>query len=267
MNANGAANALAAASDSFSALLDDVDDPSRPAIGVWTIADTAAHVAFVMEHIPAYLAGTEELPGHAREFEHLADAHTAFNDDALRSAPARELSTLSKKAQAGAQRLIETAGSLDPEKRYPWFGGVAIPLSSYLAVAINEFLVHGFDIARAARQRWPVDRATAALVVEGFLPMIPHYIDHAAASGFNARYELRVRGGANAYLIFENGVLSVSNEPPTRFDCHISADPWWYLLVAYGRVGQWRAGLRGKIVTWGRRPWLGLKLGGLSATP
>jgi uncharacterized protein (TIGR03083 family) len=267
MNGSGAANALASASERFSALLDDVDDPSRTAVGAWTIAETAAHVAFVMEHIPAYLAGTEELPGHAQEFEHLADAHTVFNEDALRSASERDLSTLARKAHAGAQRLIDTADNLDREKRYPWFGGVAIPLSSYLAVAINEFLVHGFDIARAARRRWPVDRPTAALVVEGLLPMVPHYIDHDAAAGFNARYELRVRGGATAYLTFDDGVVSIGDEPPTRVDCHISADPWWYLLVVYGRVGQWRAALRGKTITWGRRPSLGLKLGQLSAAP
>jgi hypothetical protein len=36
-----------------------------------------------------------------------------------------------------------------------------------------------------------------------------------------------------------------------------------YLLVGYGRCGQWSSILRGKIVAGGRKPWLGLKFGRL----
>jgi hypothetical protein len=32
------------------------------------------------------------------------------------------------------------------------------------------------------------------------------------------------------------------------------------LLVSYGRISQWRPALTGKMVAWGRRPWLGLFL-------
>jgi hypothetical protein len=69
------------------------------------------------------------------------------------------------------------------------------------------------------------------------------------------------------YLTFRDGALDVSEERQGRVDCHLSADPWSFMLVSYGRVGQWNAALRGKVVTWGRRPWLGVKLGRLSATP
>jgi hypothetical protein len=41
-------------------------------------------------------------------------------------------------------------------------------------------------------------------------------------------------------------------------DCVISADPVTYLLVVYGRMPLGRALLRGGMVAWGRRPWLGL---------
>jgi hypothetical protein len=33
------------------------------------------------------------------------------------------------------------------------------------------------------------------------------------------------------------------------------------LLVVYGRVGLWGQLARGRLLAWGRRPWLGPKLG------
>jgi uncharacterized protein (TIGR03083 family) len=267
MDRSAATNELAGAADRVVALLGTVDDPAAPAIGSWSIADTAAHLAFVMEHLPEYLLGTEVIPGRAAEFERLADAHTAVNDVALTSERERELPALATRMRTGVDRLIEAAGRLDGEQRCQWFGGVDVSADFYLAVAINELLVHGRDMARAARQPWRVDRSTAALIVEAFLEVSPHYVDHAAAKGFHASCELRIRGGPTVYLTFDNGALAVSNERRGPVDCHISADPWAFMLVTYGRVGQWNAALRGKVVTWGRRPWLGLKLGRLSATP
>ena len=262
-----AADSLASAAERFSALLAEVDDPSRPAIGTWSVADTAAHVAFVLEHLPRYLDGSEIIPGRAENFARLADAHTTANAAALLSQPERELSTLATQVRAGAERLIETAAGLGAEPRQQWFGSVDVSVDFYLAVAINELLVHGLDIARAARRPWPVDRPTAAFIVEAFLPVAPYYVDRDAARGLNARYELRIRGGPTAYLTFDDGALSVTTERDGRVDCRISADPWWYLLLAYRRAGQWSAALRGKIRASGRRPWLGLKLGRLAATP
>jgi uncharacterized protein (TIGR03083 family) len=258
---------LAAAADRVSALLATVDDPSRPAIGAWSIADTAVHLAFVMEHLPNYLLGTEVIPGRADEFERLADAHTAANADALKSERERDLASLATRMRTGVDRLIEAAGARDGDEPCQWFGGVDVSVDFYLAVAINELLVHGRDIARAARRPWPVDRSTAALIVEAFLPVSPNYVDHAEAKGFNGSCELRIRGGSTVYLTYDDGALDVSGERRGPIDCHISADPWVFMLVTYGRVGQWNAALRGKLFTWGRRPWVGAKLGQMSAVP
>ena len=43
-------------------------------------------------------------------------------------------------------------------------------------------------------------------------------------------------------------------------DCHVSADPVALLLVAYGRRSQWVPILTGRLVAWGRKPWLGVRL-------
>ncbi len=48
--------------------------------------------------------------------------------------------------------------------------------------------------------------------------------------------------------------------PPGPFvpDTVISADPATFLLVVYKRMNPWLAILTGRLVAWGRRPWLAL---------
>jgi hypothetical protein len=50
-------------------------------------------------------------------------------------------------------------------------------------------------------------------------------------------------------------------------DCVISAHPVTYLLVVYGRMPLGRALLRGRMLAWGRRPWLGLRFKDLFFNP
>ena len=50
-------------------------------------------------------------------------------------------------------------------------------------------------------------------------------------------------------------------------DCHISADPVAFLIVAYGRGSQWPPVLGGKITAWGRKPWRAFGLTRLLMNP
>jgi hypothetical protein len=50
--------------------------------------------------------------------------------------------------------------------------------------------------------------------------------------------------------------------PDGRPDVSISADPAALLLVLYKRRSQWPAIARGKLLAWGRRPWLAFSLAG-----
>jgi len=47
----------------------------------------------------------------------------------------------------------------------------------------------------------------------------------------------------------------------------ISGDPVTFLLVGYGRMPLGRALLRGGVLAWGRRPWLGLRFNDHFANP
>ncbi|MHB8466806.1 MAG: hypothetical protein ACYDH6_11990 [Acidimicrobiales bacterium] len=57
-----------------------------------------------------------------------------------------------------------------------------------------------------------------------------------------------------------DGVLTAVEGRPRHADCRMSVEPVAYLLAAYGRVPVWRPAIRGRLLAYGRRPWLGLKL-------
>jgi hypothetical protein len=48
----------------------------------------------------------------------------------------------------------------------------------------------------------------------------------------------------------------VCTEPPRRPDCTIVAEPVTFFLLALGRRSAAGAIARGKILAWGRKPWL-----------
>ena len=232
----------------FAELLRKVPDRSAPAIGVWSVGETAAHVA---SSGPAFLAvarGTRRPEG--------LDAVAAGNEAALGADPERDPAVLADRVEAGeaalAAFLAEAAG--DPEVEA--FAGVRVPLSSLAAVELGELLVHGHDIARACGLPWPIPREDAAPAATGVLPILPHLVDPRKAAGMRARYEVRIRGGGTAILAFDAGAARIEAPSSRRVDCHISMDPAAYLLLGFNRTGILRPLLGGNVLAWGRRPWL-----------
>jgi hypothetical protein len=47
----------------------------------------------------------------------------------------------------------------------------------------------------------------------------------------------------------------------------LSADPVAFLLLAYGRRGQWPLIAQGRLLSYGRKPWLALSLRSLFVNP
>ena len=127
---------------------------------------------------------------------------------------------------------------------------------------LGELLLHGWDIARATGARPTIARREALLVIDGIVALIPNYVDPEKTRGLHVTYELRLRGGRRYIVDIENGTAQI-DPPNAQVDCWISADPAAFLLVGYGRVSQWGQALRGRMLSGGRKPWLGLKFGQL----
>ena len=124
---------------------------------------------------------------------------------------------------------------------------------------LGEHLLHGRDIARAVGRPWPLDPRDARLVLDGAFAWAPLFVDAERARGLTAAFELRVRGGPRGVFRFGDGRLRVEPSPAGPVDCRVAADPVALLLVVYGRTGPWGPIARGRLLAWGRRPWLGLR--------
>ena len=93
------------------------------------------------------------------------------------------------------------------------------------------------------------------------------FVNHAKAAGRQATYDIRIRGGNHFHFVFDDGALMVEAPSSRSVDCHISADPVAFLLLAFDRQSQWAAIAKGKLMAWGRKPWLGFQFRNLIRHP
>jgi hypothetical protein len=278
--------AAAALSDEVArvaALLRSVRDGNVPALGRWSLAEVAMHLSQAWMVVPG-LAQNDlsmtydllpDLRGTAgasliKEMWDLSETTMA----GVRADPERDLGVIADRIEERARVFL---GGLSPQSaqvHHAWLvEGVIVSLPTLVCHLLNETIVHGTDMARADRRRWPISRAHAALVLDGFIvPVLASLpprtmVDQEKSRGLRITYELCVRGAARHLFTFDDGELLI--EPPGErpVDCHIWADPAAMLLVAWGRRSQWSAIARGQLVAWGRKPWLGPRLRTLIRNP
>jgi uncharacterized protein (TIGR03083 family) len=259
--------AVSEAAARLGATLRAVRRPDAPALGVWNLTDVAVHVSHTVDAITAMAEGGGGL---LKDLSGLSLLSGALVQGETR----RDLSEVADRIEAGAAKFVSLMkGAPGNEPRQWLVRGVYLPLSALTCHVLNELTVHGHDIARAEGLPWPISREHASLVVAGFLfPALANIgrqmVRQEAAAGFQGCYDIRLRGGGGrVYWIFDDGNLSV--EPPSSrpVDCHVSADPAAFLLVAWGRANQWRVIARGQLFAWGRRPWMGPRLRSLMSNP
>jgi uncharacterized protein (TIGR03083 family) len=241
----------------LSLLLRAATKPKKKAIGTWTVAETAAHVAH------SYLGFLDGLQGALTTDIDEIDAHNARF---LAEDPERDLEVLADRVEAGAREYAQFAGSLAGDQPIDFFGGMRVPASSITATLLGEALVHGYDIARAEGLPWAIEPAHAAMTIQGLVPLVPHFVDEEAAAGLDAAFEIRMRDGARTYWYFDQGRLTIEDSPSRPIECHISVEPVTFLLMSYNRIGPAVPALSGKVLVWGRRPWLATRLGGIFKT-
>lgn len=258
------------------ALLRSVHDPGAPAVGEWNLAEVAMHLSQAWVVVPGLARGDlsgayEVLPGlggTAGEslITNLWDLG-GVTVDAVRADAERDPRVLADRIEVRAQEFFDECEGRSPDEPHPWLvQGITVPLSTLTCHLLNETLMHGGDMAHADRRSWPMDRGHATLVLLGFLlPVLTALdpralVDPVKAAGLRATYEVRLRGGGRFRLAFDHGALRVEGASSRPVDCYLSADPVALLQVMWGRQSQWTAVATGKLLAWGRRPWLGPKL-------
>ena len=278
-----AAAALADEVARVTASLRSVSSPEAPALGQWSLTETAMHLSQVWILVPA-LAGEdlgavyEILP----QLENVAGASIisdlwdlgATTIAGVEADSERDPSVLAERIDLRCRDFLATLDAQLAATRHPWVvEGVVAAMTTLIGHLLSETIVHGYDIARADGRRWPISRVHAALALETFLlPVITALdprtvVDQENARGLRATYELHLRGAGSHQFVFDDGALTIEQPGSRRVDCHISADPVALLLVGWGRRSQWPAIARGRIVAWGRKPWLGPRFRSLLRNP
>jgi hypothetical protein len=251
---------IADSSRRWTDLLRSVQEPSRDAIGHWTIRDVAVHLSHVFGLFPELVAG-----GTSPIQDHLAVG--VEWDAQVKKDLESDLEVLAHRVEVATKEFVNRATPESWTREVYWHGGLKVPVYSLAGFLINEAEIHGHDVATAEGRDWSVARDKAVQAIVGHLPALPHFVDSKVASTIgNATYELRLRGGPRVYFTIADGSLSLDTQP-RAVDCHLSVDPVEYLMIGYGRKSRWGPIATGKVTAWGRKPLLALKFPKLFHSP
>ena len=245
--------AIDEAGERFAALVTAAPDPDlRVPHSDWTVREATGHVVTV---VTRYADGPERRGTWVDDPRALPE----LNQAQIRALGIRAMPELASQVRRDLTALcdqIEGYGAAPPSFRF--HGGEPIAADVALGTLLGELVVHGWDIARAAGRRWPIDPGDVELILDGVEPVLPGWVDPDRAGHLTATFEVRLRGGSTRRWSFRNGRLKVG--AGDRPDVTISADPVALLLVFYGRQSQWPHIARGRLLAWGRRPWLAFTL-------
>jgi hypothetical protein len=268
------------------ALLRSIPDPgAAPVVGQWNLTEVAVHLSQAWLGIPGLARGDlsafyDLVPDRAgmagdslvRDIADLGDVTTQW----VRADPERHLSLLADRIEACAKQYFADCARQSPDEVRPWLiQGSTLPLSAFTCHLLNETVVHGYDIARAAGRPWRINPAHAVLLMDRFfLPLLQGtdsrmLVNAVTAAGVHATFDVRIRGGSrfHFHFVFDDGALRVETPSARRVDCHLSADPVAFLLVFWNRRSQWQSIAKGQLMAWGRKPWLAPRFRSFLANP
>ncbi|MEV7187377.1 maleylpyruvate isomerase family mycothiol-dependent enzyme [Kitasatospora sp. NPDC093102] len=253
--------AVTAVGDEAVVLLADCRGGTRIPGSEWTVAEAAAHLAMANELMTALAAGEERPYGDGTP-----GSLAAANAASLAERPERDPAVLAEEIARQAREFAAAAGPragtepvLTPLGR--------MDLDTLGAYLLTHMLGHLYDIAVALGRPHPIDRQRVELTMPFLRTAMPRVADARTAAGHSACYRLRVRGLGGFAVTFTDGAVVVSQEPPRSPDCTILVEPVTFLLLALGRCTATGALVRGKVLAWGRRPWLAPAFPGRFAAP
>jgi hypothetical protein len=261
-------NALRAGVGRTAELLRHVDDAAAPVPGLaWTAAETAAHmVGELRDYTLALTRHTGGYMTHAnRPLESPSRMGAVVNARQLTEIPERNTSRLADVLEESALAYLAAAAAADQSAAIPTANGLVLSPATMTGLLLGEQVVHGLDIARAARTPWDIEPRDALLIIPGVLSVAPEYLRPSAAAA-QVSFELRIRG-ANHYRMAVDRGTAVVTTAGAKPDCVITADPVAFLLLGYGRISAWSPILRGKLRASGRKPWKATKFATLMSSP
>jgi uncharacterized protein (TIGR03083 family) len=212
--------ALHASSQRFIDLVDSLasEDGGRPVPQLdWNVAETVAHVLTVVRR------------GYAdRRRSESAGTTDQLNQLVLDETPERDLPTLVALLREGVHTALDVVFPKIPEDRtFDFHGGMRTTMTPALRIVLGEFVVHGYDVARAVGRPWTITEDEARLLVPSDL--MSGWVRPDATE---ETFELRL--GRTAPVRFDVGPsrLTVSEG---EGGSPIAMEPVDFVLAFYGR--------------------------------
>lgn len=256
---------LTDASERFAQSITQPRRANRRAIGEWSIAETAAHVALVArmnagmvssERSSLGIDGLDDLV-HAATLADIAEINTLT----LTHFTERNPDELAEQIRQNVDLILTRSADLAPHALVPWLGGAQLPVISVLAHQLNEFLVHGVDVARASATRSAIAPGDGAFAFDLFLVGLLGgrsgnlLTGGTVKGGRRIAVEFRSAHTRAVVIAIDRGQVTVE-APGAAVDARIRFDPGSLMLAIFRRISPLRLVTTGKIAVSGKRPWL-----------
>jgi len=233
----------------FAALLRGAGDGSTQVPGMrWTVGEIGAHV------VQSAIHAREVVEGARSSYEGVG-FNAAVDERLLAAQPERNPARLADLVESSYDALAETLTAKPDDEVL----GVIDQLTpaSLRGILALDFMLHGTQIGVATGQ--PFDFPVAEMRDAAAL-VLPVLTDDGAAAGLTATFSLTFRGASPLLYGWEGGRLWIDDGHQRQVDCRVLADPRAFLLQGIGLYPVWKLALTGKLISYGRKPWLAMRL-------
>jgi uncharacterized protein (TIGR03083 family) len=228
----------------------------------WTVGEAAAHLAVTKGWAVRVFTGEDDLRYGDGTIDSLAPTNARY----LSEFQERDGGRLAEVIVEATESFVQAASAMPANRVFETPMG-RMDTTTAMSYMLTHLMMHGGAIAKAMRRPYPIDPIHVELALPFLIHAMPLIVDRKAAGHLNACFYLRFRGGSRVAVTVIDGEAVVETIPSRRVDCYISADPVAFFLVATGLESHWRLIARGKLMTWGRRPWLAVRLPTLFVVP
>ena len=225
--------------------LEDARAPIRP--GSWTVREAAVHLTVEANNCIEVTHGTPTPVVTSN-----ADFH-ALSETRIADIPETDPRKLSELIRQAADHLLDATQGRAGDQPVIYYG-IPCSLAQMMGMELAEWVLHGYDIAKATGHPWPIDPLHAEVVLHGYAPIFPAFVRPKAARAHTAAYGVDLRGGEGFIVRFTNGEFAWEAAGSGPVDCVISADPVAFLMAVLGRLTEWELIALGLLSAGGDRP-------------
>jgi hypothetical protein len=258
----GARQALLEVTEVVAGMVRPLQDTAVPIPGFdWTVGEMANHLAMAAQLFVDLAGGATRMHGDQTK-EGLAAANAALLAGDLE----RSGEKLADAIVTSTRTFLETVDTR-PSGQLVMAPAGRMDMDTFVSYALTHAGQHSCAIARAVHQPRPITKQHVNLMMPFLCLGMENFVSKEKTKNLTASFLLHLRGGPKVAVTFDKGAISVAAKPPRGVDCHISADPVQLFLVAMGLKKQWGPIATGKLMTWGKKPWLALQFVSFFAVP